>query len=418
MEYRIKDKSLSPSGKRKIEWAESHMPVLLSLQKKYGDSKPLKNLIIGGCLHVTKETAVLIKTLHVAGAQIAWSGCNPLSTNDDIAASLVVDEGLSIFASRGVTTDEYYQDIYSVLKYKPHITIDDGADLTIEFHKSINEYGDNIIGGTEETTTGVMRLRALQRNKKLKYPIIAVNDAETKHDFDNVYGTGQSALDGVIRATNILLAGKTVVVAGYGHVGKGIAARCNGHGASVIVTEVDPINALKAKMDGYIVKPMMDASSLGDIFITSTGCKDVIIKSHIEKMKNGTILANAGHFNVEISINDLKDLSTSINSLNENVEQYTLNNGNKINLIGEGRLVNLVSAEGHPSEVMDMSFANQFLSVLHLVENKNNLESKIYEISRDQDLSIALLKLNSIGVEIDHLTENQNKYLHDYGEGT
>jgi adenosylhomocysteinase len=388
------------------------------LQKKYKDFKPLRNLIIGGCLHVTKETAVLIKTLNIAGAQIAWSGCNPLSTNDDIAASLVVDEDLSIFASRGVSTEEYYEDIYSVLKFKPHITIDDGADLTIEFHKTMDQYGNNIIGGTEETTTGVMRLRALERNKKLKYPVIAVNDAETKHDFDNVYGTGQSALDGVIRATNILLAGKTVVVAGYGHVGKGIAARCSGHGSSVIVTEVDPINALKAKMDGYIVKPMMEASSLGDIFITSTGCKDVITKIHIEKMKNGTILANAGHFNVEISLSDLKDLSVSLNNLNENVEQYILHNGNKINLIGEGRLVNLVAAEGHPSEVMDMSFANQFLSVLNLVENRNSFENRIYEINREQDLDIARLKLESMDVKIDQLSENQNKYLHDYGEGT
>ena len=418
MEYRIKDKSLSSYGKKKIEWAESHMPVLLSLQQKYRDSKPLKNIIIGGCLHVTKETAVLIKTLHSAGAEIAWSGCNPLSTSDDIAASLVVDEGLSVFASRGVTNEEYYEDIYSVLKLKPHITIDDGADLTIEFHKTIDKYGINVIGGTEETTTGVMRLRALERNNKLQYPIVAVNDAETKHDFDNVYGTGQSALDGVIRSTNVLIAGKTVVVAGYGHVGKGIASRCSGHGASVIVTEVDPINALKAKMDGYIVKPMLEASSLGDIFITSTGCKEVITGSHIEKMKNGTILANAGHFNVEISINDLKRLSHSTHNLNENVEQFILKNGNKINLIGEGRLVNLVAAEGHPSEVMDMSFANQFLSVLHLVENKDKFENKIYEINREQDLNIARLKLESMDIKIDRLTDNQYNYLHDYGEGT
>ncbi len=418
MEYRIKDKSLSSYGKKKINWAESHMPVLLSLQKKYQDSKPLKNLIIGGCLHVTKETAVLIKTLHAAGAEIAWSGCNPLSTSDDIAASLVVDEGLSIFASRGVNNEEYYDDIYSVLKFKPHITIDDGADLTIEFHKTMDEYGSNIIGGTEETTTGVMRLRALEKNKKLQYPIIAVNDAETKHDFDNIYGTGQSALDGVIRATNILLAGKTVVVAGYGHVGKGIAARCSGHGASVIVTEVNPINALKAKMDGYIVKPMSDASSVGDIFITSTGCKDIITGTHIEKMKNNTILANAGHFNVEISLNDLANLSTSTQNLNENVEQFILKNGNKINLIGEGRLVNLVAAEGHPSEVMDMSFANQFLSVLNFAENKNTFENKIYDISQEQDLNIARLKLESMGIKIDELTASQNRYIHDYGEGT
>ena len=418
MEYRIKDKSLSSYGKKKIEWAESHMPVMLSLQKKYQDSKPLKNLVIGGCLHVTKETTVLIKTLHAAGAEIAWSGCNPLSTSDDIAASLVVDDGLSIFASRGVTSKEYYDDIYSVLKFKPHLTIDDGADLTIEFHKTLNDYGANIIGGTEETTTGVMRLRALENTNKLQYPIIAVNDAETKHDFDNVYGTGQSALDGILRATNILFAGKTVVVAGYGHVGKGIASRAKGHGASVVITEVDPINALKAKMDGFMVKPMLEASALGDIFITSTGCRDVITGIHIEKMKDGAILSNAGHFNVEISIDDLKKLSTSVHNMNENVEQFILGNGNKINLIGEGRLVNLVAAEGHPSEVMDMSFANQFLSVLKLAANRGSFENRIYDIDREQDLNIAQLKLESMGIKIDSLTENQNRYLHEYGEGT
>ncbi len=418
MEYRIKDKSLSSYGKKKIEWAESHMPVMLSLQKKYQDSKPLKNLVIGGCLHVTKETAVLIKTLHAAGAEIAWSGCNPLSTSDDIAASLVVDDGLSIFASRGVTSKEYYDDIYSVLKFKPHLTIDDGADLTIEFHKTLNDYGANIIGGTEETTTGVMRLRALENTNKLQYPIIAVNDAETKHDFDNVYGTGQSALDGILRATNILIAGKTVVVAGYGHVGKGIASRAKGHGASVVITEVDPINALKAKMDGFMVKPMLEASALGDIFITSTGCRDVITGIHIEKMKYGAILSNAGHFNVEISIDDLKKLSTSVHNMNENVEQFILGNGNKVNLIGEGRLVNLVAAEGHPSEVMDMSFANQFLSVLKLAANRGSFENKIYDIDREQDLNIAQLKLESMDIKIDSLTQNQNRYLHEYGEGT
>ena len=418
MDYRIKDKSLSSYGKKKIEWAESHMPVMLSLQKKYQESKPLKNLVIGGCLHVTKETAVLIKTLHAAGAEIAWSGCNPLSTSDDIAASLVVDDGLSIFASRGVTSKEYYDDIYSVLKFKPHLTIDDGADLTIEFHKTLNDYGANIIGGTEETTTGVMRLRALENTNKLQYPIIAVNDAETKHDFDNVYGTGQSALDGILRATNILIAGKTVVVAGYGHVGKGIASRAKGHGASVVITEVDPINALKAKMDGFMVKPMLEASALGDIFITSTGCRDVITGIHIEKMKDGAILSNAGHFNVEISIDDLKKLSTSVHNMNENVEQFILGNGNKINLIGEGRLVNLVAAEGHPSEVMDMSFANQFLSVLKLAANRGSFENKIYDIDREQDLNIAQLKLESMDIKIDSLTQNQNRYLHEYGEGT
>ncbi|HEX2231018.1 MAG TPA: adenosylhomocysteinase, partial [Nitrososphaeraceae archaeon] len=356
MEYRIKYISLSDKGKKKIEWAESHMPVLLSLKKKYEESKPLKDLVVGGCLHVTKETAVLTKTLAAAGATVAWSGCNPLSTSDDIAASLVKDEGLSVFASRGVTNKEYYDDIYSVLKFTPDVTIDDGADLTIEFHKTLDKYGERIMGGTEETTTGVLRLKALENNSKLGYPIVAVNDAETKHDFDNVYGTGQSALDGIIRATNVLLAGKTVVIAGYGHVGKGIASRARGFGASVVITEIDPINALKARMDGFIVKTMGEAASIGDIFITSTGCKDVITGSHVEKMKNGVLLANAGHFNVEISIEEIKGLAQDSKVINENVQQFLLKNNRKINLIGEGRLVNLVAAEGHPSEVMDMSF--------------------------------------------------------------
>lgn len=418
MEHRIKDISLSDKGKKKIEWAESHMPVLLSLKKKYAESKPLKGIVVGGCLHVTKETAVLTKTLAAAGATVAWSGCNPLSTNDDIAASLVKDEGLSVFASRGVSNEEYYDDIYSVLKFNPDITIDDGADLTIEFHKTLDKYGKNIIGGTEETTTGVLRLKALETNSKLGYPIVAVNDAETKHDFDNVYGTGQSALDGIIRATNVLLSGKTVVVAGYGHVGKGIASRARGFGASVVITEIDPINALKARMDGFIVKPMEEAASMGDVFITSTGCKDVITGSHVEKMKNGVLLANAGHFNVEISIDDIKKLAQETKTINENVEQFLLKNNTKVNLIGEGRLVNLVAAEGHPSEVMDMSFANQFLSVLHIFKNKGKLENKIYKIDRDQDLFIASLKLDSMGIDIDKLSDSQNRYLNEYGEGT
>lgn len=418
MDYRIKDKSLSNIGKKKIEWAEEHMPVLLSLKKKYEESKPLKNFTIGGCLHVTKETAVLIRALKTAGANIAWSGCNPLSTSDDIAASLVVDDEISMFASRGVTTEEYYDDITSVIKFKPHITIDDGADLTIEFHKLFDKYGGNIIGGTEETTTGVLRLKALENNNQLKYPVIAVNDAETKHDFDNVYGTGQSALDGIIRATNVLISGKIIVVAGYGHVGKGIANRARGLGGSVVVTEVDPINALKAKMDGFMVESMLEASKLGDVFITSTGCKDVITKSHIENMKNGVILANAGHFNVEISIKDLEEMSNAKENVNENIEQFILKNGNKANLIGEGRLVNLVAAEGHPSEVMDMSFANQFLSVIRFIERNGEFKNQIYKIDRSQDLLIASLKLESMDIQIDKLSESQNKYLNDFGEGT
>src|SRR6187401_84290 len=418
MEYRIKDISLADKGKKKIEWAEANMPVLLSLKNKFKESKPLKDIVVGGCLHVTKETAVLTKTLAAAGATIAWSGCNPLSTNDDIAASLVKDEELSVFASRGVSTSEYSEDIYSVLKFNPDITIDDGADLTIEFHKTFDKYGKNIIGGTEETTTGVLRLKALEKTSKLSYPIVAVNDAETKHDFDNVYGTGQSALDGIMRATNILISGKNVVVSGYGHVGKGIARRAAGLGANVIITEIEPIAALKAKLDGYSVLPMASAAMTGDLFITTTGCKDVIREEHFLKMKNGTILANAGHFNVEISVDTLKSSSIKVKQINQNTTEYELKKGNKLYLIGEGRLVNLVAAEGHPSEVMDMSFANQLLSAIKLIQLKGSLSPAVYDIERSQDQQIAKAKLESMDINIDTLTEEQHTYLTGFSEGT
>lgn len=341
MNYRIKDISLAENGKKKIDWAEVHMPVLVNLRKRFEAKLPLKGIKVAGCLHVTKETGVLIRTIKALGAEIAWCGCNPLSTQDDVAAS-VAQEGISIFASRGVSNEQYYDDIHSTMKIKPNITIDDGADLTVEMHNDGYVQDEPVYGGTEETTTGVIRLRAMQSAGKLKYPIIAVNDAETKHDFDNVYGTGQSALDGIIRATNILIAGKNVVVAGYGHVGKGISKRADGLGANVVVTEIDPIAALKAKLDGYGVLPMNAAASVGDIFITTTGCKDVITGQHIGKMKDGTLLANAGHFNVEISVNDLEATSVSIKQINDNNQEYLLKNGNKIYLIGEGRLVNLV----------------------------------------------------------------------------
>src|ERR671938_765307 len=307
MDYRIKDISLAEDGKRKIDWAEVHMPVLVALRQRYAKSKPLRGIRVAGCLHVTKETGVLARTLKAAGAQISWCGCNPLSTQDDVAASLVEHEGLSVFASRGISTEEYYDDIHSVIKFEPNITIDDGADLTVELHnKTAYKSRLAIYGGTEETTTGVIRLRAMQKSSKLMYPIIAVNDAETKHDFDNVYGTGQSALDGIIRATNVLLAGKNVVVAGYGHVGKGVANHASGMGANVLVTEVDPIAALKAKLDGYSVLPMRAASDKGDVFITTTGCKDVIIEEHIHDMNDAVILANAGHFNIEIAVSAIE----------------------------------------------------------------------------------------------------------------
>ena len=419
MDYRIKDISLAEDGKRKIDWAEVHMPVLVALREKYEKSKPLKGIRVAGCLHVTKETGVLARTLKAAGAQLSWCGCNPLSTQDDVAASLVEHEGLSVFASRGISTEGYYSDIHSVIGFGPNITIDDGADLTVELHnKTADKSEIAVYGGTEETTTGVIRLRAMQKSSKLMYPIIAVNDAETKHDFDNVYGTGQSALDGIIRATNVLLAGKNVVVAGYGHVGKGVAKRASGMGANVIVTEVDPIAALKAKLDGYSVVPMRTAAKTGDIFITTTGCKDVIASEHIHDMNDAVILANAGHFNIEIAVSAIEREARARKPINEHTVQYNLNNGHKIYLIADGRLVNLAAAEGHPSEVMDMSFSNQFLSVLKLVNSRNDLKPIVYDIERSQDQEIAMAKLSSMGIEIDRLTPDQKLYLDGFSEGT
>ncbi|MGI0023697.1 MAG: adenosylhomocysteinase [Nitrososphaera sp.] len=415
MDYRVKDITLAREGRKRIDWAEEHMPVLVALRQKYEKTKPLKGIRVAGCLHVTKETGVLARTLSAVGAEVSWCGCNPLSTQDDVAASLAKDEGISVFARRGVTSKEYYDDIHSCMKTDPHVTVDDGADLTVEMHKGKPK---SIRGGTEETTTGVVRLRAMQKAGKLIYPIIAVNDAETKHDFDNVYGTGQSALDGIMRATNILIAGKNFVVAGYGHVGKGVARRAAGLGANVIVTEVDPIAALRAKMDGYSVTKMDKAAEVGDVFITTTGCKDVIVDRDIAKMKDGAILANAGHFNVEISIPGIEDHTVSKTEVNENTMQYSLKNGRRIYLLGEGRLVNLTAAEGHPSEVMDMSFANQFLSVMKLAEQGESMKPLVYNIDRSQDQEIALAKLQSMGVEIDALTPSQKSYLDGFSEGT
>ncbi len=416
MKYRIKDLNLAEGGKKKIDWAQIHMPVLSNLKKKLKDDSPLNGVKIAGCLHVTKETGVLIRTLCALGADLAWCGCNPLSTQDDVAAALV-NEGISIFSSRGVSNKQYYDDIRSTMSMRPNVTIDDGADLTVEMHNSSGNLSE-VYGGTEETTTGVIRLRAMEKNGKLKYPIMAVNDAETKHDFDNVYGTGQSALDGIIRATNILISGKNVVVSGYGHVGKGVARRAAGLGGNVIITEIDPIAALKAKLDGYSVLPMVSAAMTGDLFITTTGCKDVIREEHFLQMKNGSILANAGHFNVEISIDALKSNSILVKQVNENTAEYELKKGTKIYLIGEGRLVNLVAAEGHPSEVMDMSFANQLLSSIKLIQSKGSLSPAVYEIERSQDQEIARAKLESMDINIDILTEEQNTYLTGFSEGT
>lgn len=417
MSYRVLDISLANEGRRKIQWASSHMPVLQSLTRQYEKNKPLEGVRVAGCLHVTKETAVLVESLKALGAELSWCGCNPLSTQDDVASSLAEDDKVSIYASRGVSTQKYYEDIHSAMKIDPNVTIDDGADLTLEMHKDFERF-KTVFGGTEETTTGVVRLRSMERGGILKYPIIAVNDAETKHDFDNFYGTGQSALDGIIRATNILIAGKNVVVSGYGHVGKGIARKASGLGANVTVTEVDPIAALKAKLDGFSVAKVSEVALIGDLFITTTGCRDVIDYETILKLKNGALLANAGHFNVEIAVDALEKNAAAKIKINDHVYQYQLSNGKDVYLIAEGRLVNLAAAEGHPSEVMDMSFANQLLSVIRIAQSHSSLEPRVYEIEREQDMVIAEAKLHSMGVYIDQLTQEQEKYLKGFDQGT
>jgi len=417
MDYKIKDLELAEKGRKKIQIATRQMPVLSYLEKLYEGKQPFKGVRIGGCLHVTKETAVLIKALYACGADIAWCACNPLSTQDDVAAALVKDYEVSLYAWRGMTIKEYYECVEHVINYAPQMIIDDGADLHVQIHKDkYNEITKGVRGGTEETTTGVQRLRALKNEVRLKYPIIAVNDAKTKWDFDNVYGTGQSVIDGILRATNTLIAGKTVVVAGYGHCGRGIAMRMKGMGANVIVTEVDPENALKAVMEGYRVMPMSKACKEGDIFITATGCKDIITSKHFEKMKDGAILANAGHFNVEISVEDLEKIAVRKEEVRPNNFEYTLPDGRKIYLLAEGRLVNLVAAEGHPSEVMDMSFSNQFLSLLYLYDT--NLKPDVYDVPKEIDKKVAKLKLKTLGIKIDKLSKEQKKYLKQSELGT
>lgn len=414
---KVKDLSLAEQGRLKIEWAESRMPVMLELRRLYSDSKPLAGMRIAGCLHVTKETAVLIRTLRAAGAEVAWSGCNPLSTQDDVAAALAA-EGTEIFAWHGMSRDEFYWAIEETLKMKPTITLDDGADLIFTVHNKHPELAAGIIGGTEETTTGVHRLRAMAADGKMLYPVIAVNDAETKWDFDNVYGTGQSSLDGILRATSVLLAGKNFVVCGYGHCGKGIAMRARGMGANVIITEVQPINALKARMDGFTVMTMERAAEVGDLFITATGMKDVITKEHFLRMKDGTIVCNTGHYNCEINLDDLQLLSVGKRTVRENNEEYRLVNGRRIYVLAQGRLVNLAAAEGHPSEVMDMSFANQFLSMINLAQNGRNLKPIVYDIPKSQDETVASIKLRTMGINIDALSVEQEKYKTAYAEGT
>lgn len=417
MQFKIKDIGLAAEGRKKIDWAESRMPVLMHLKKKFSETKPLEGMIVGGCLHVTKETAVLVETLVAVGAKVAWSGCNPLSTKDDIAAALAANE-IPIYAWYGMSKEEFYWAIDKVLEHKPSLTLDDGADLIFVVHSKYPEQAENIIGGTEETTTGVHRLRAMDNAGKLLYPIIAVNDAETKRDFDNVYGTGQSTLDGILRATNILLAGKTIVIAGYGQCGKGLAKRASGAGADVVITEVDPIQALKAVLDGFKVKTMEQAANTGDIFITATGMRDIIRGKHFEKMKDGSIVCNTGHYDVEINIQELETISVSSREIRTNNEEFTMKDGRRIYLLAKGRLVNLSAAEGHPSEVMDMSFANQLLSLIELAEKGKNLENKVYDIPREQDENIASLKLSLLGFQIDNLTPEQEAYRDEYSEGT
>ena len=415
-EFQVKDKSLAPQGHLQIEWAEKHMPVLNIIKKRFEKEKPLKGQTLAACLHVTKETAVLIKVLIAGGANVALCGSNPLSTQDDVAAALA-DGGVHVFAWRGQNTEDYYKCMDKVLDFKPTITMDDGADVVGMLHSKRQNQIKDIIGGTEETSTGVVRLRAMETDGTLKYPIIAVNDAYTKYLFDNRYGTGQSTIDGILRATSVLIAGKNFVVGGYGWCSRGIAMRAKGLGANVIVTEVQPTRALEAVMDGYRVMTMAEASPIGDIFVTATGDINVIRKEHMQKMKDGAIMCNSGHFNVEINIPDLESLTKSKRTMRPNMEEYSLNDGRNLYLLAEGRLVNLAAAEGHPSEVMDMSFANQALCSEYVAKS-NKLQTKVYTVPKEIDEKVAELKLKSMGINIDELTAEQKKYLSTWEMGT
>ena len=414
----VKNLDLAEQGKKRIEWANQSMPVLQSIRKDFIKNQPLKGMRVSACLHVTTETANLMITLRDGGADIVLCASNPLSTQDDVAASLVKDYGISVFAIKGEDNETYYGHIMSALDHKPHITMDDGADLVSVALTKRKEVLDGIIAGTEETTTGVIRLRAMAKAGELKYPIIAVNDALTKHMFDNRYGTGQSTIDGVIRCTNALIAGSKFVIAGYGWCGRGLASRAKGMGADVIVTEIDPTKAIEAVMDGFRVMSMPEAAKIGDIFVTVTGNKNVLAKEHFEVMKNGAVVANSGHFNVEIDIPALEKLSKSKRATREFVDEYAMGDGRKIYLLGEGRLINLAAAEGHPASVMDMSFANQALSAEYLVKNYKTLEKNVFAVPVDLDKKVAKLKLESMGIKIDRLTSEQEEYLASWSEGT
>ena len=417
MEYKIKDIALAEEGKKLIARAEEEMPVVKMLKEQYKDSQFLKGIKIGGAIHVTKETAVLMRALKSFGADITWAGCNPLSTNDKVAAALA-SEGFKIYAWRGLNTEEYYWCIDQVIGSNPQITMDDGCDIVVTLHNKFPEKITNIIGGTEETTTGVHRIIAMEKAGALEYPIVAVNNAETKWDFDNIYGTGQGTIDGIQRATATLITGKTFVVAGYGHCGKGVAKRARGLDAEVIVTEIDSIQALKARMDGYRVMPMSEAVKTGDIFVTATGCNQVIGEKHFKNIKNGAILSNTGHFNVEVDVDYLNKTAVKKEEIRPNMVRYEMPDGKHLYLLAEGRLVNLSAAEGHPSEVMDLSFANQILSLKFLVENIGKLEKKVYEMPHEQDERVAEMKLKAMGIQIDNLTDEQKKYMRSYSEGT
>ena len=414
----IRDPSLAEAGEARINWAWREMPVLRQLQQQVSQARPLAGIRLGACLHITTETANLARTLKAAGADIVLCASNPLSTQDDVAAALVVNSEIPVFAMRGENTDVYYHHIQAVLAHRPVLTMDDGADLVSELHKSRTDLLPGMIGGTEETTTGVIRLRAMARAGALQYPVVAVNDAMTKHLFDNRYGTGQSALDGIIRATNILLAGKTFTVVGYGWCGRGVAMRARGHGAHVIVVEVDPLRALEANMDGYRVMPLLEAARESDFILSVTGDRHVIDRQHMEVMKDGCVLANAGHFNVEINIPVLEAMSVSCVRPREHVQEFTLADGRCLRLLAEGRLVNLAAAEGHPSAVMDMSFANQVLCAIYLAEQRGNLACAVHGVPPEIDQQVAHMKLAAMQIAIDQLSEAQQRYLASWQEGT
>jgi adenosylhomocysteinase len=418
MDYDVRDLGLAPKGKARVEWAAQSMPVLNLLRQRFTDERPLAGMRLAACLHVTTETGNLMRVLKAGGAEIALAASNPLSTQDEVAAWLVADEQVPVFAVRGEDKDTYYRHLQEVLSLRPHLTMDDGADLVSTLHTASVDLATNVFGGTEETTTGVIRLRSMATSGVLKYPIIAVNDAKTKYLFDNRYGTGQSTVDGIIRATNRLLAGSTFVVCGYGWCGRGVAMRAHGMGANILVTEVDPIRALEAVMDGYRVLPMAEAAKVGDFFVTLTGNTDVIREEHFRLMKDGAILANSGHFNVELELDALERISTKKRLVREGIEEYTLPSGARINILGEGRLINLAAAEGHPSSVMDMSFANQALAAEYLVKHRNSLEKGVFPVPEEIDRGIAELKLHALGITVDALTEKQQEYLASWESGT